>query len=82
MIPRLKYSQKYINELEKFKDGVEKITNQDSKNKGQLLLKQLQDKVDLIDSLHSDTGFTNLKLTKEEIANTVKIRHQLAQLIK
>ena len=82
MIPRLKYSEKYQNDLKRFKHGVEKITNPQSKQKGISLINELERKVSLIDEIHSDSGFTNIKTNKEQIAYIVKLRTQLEHLIK
>lgn len=82
MIPQIRYNEKYLKDLEKYKIGIEKISNEVSKSKAQSLLEELQNKMKLIDEIHSSSGFKNIKSNREQIEQSVKIRHQLEQLLK
>ena len=81
---KLSDSQKFKAEYKQYQIAIERMTQPEAKNKGQILLNKLRSECLLIDQAHSYDNNINIdpRLVRENIDQLVEIRRQLNQLIK
>lgn len=84
MINKLRNSERFQQEYTFYKSEIEKITLPDAKQKGLILLNELQNYCKLIDEGHSSRNNGNIdpRFLKNNILSLIEIRREISTLIK
>jgi hypothetical protein len=84
MLPKLLNSVKSIKEIKTFKREIDKIKNDQARQRGNELLNMLKERSNAIDHMHTSFAVSDLtsEKIKENIASLVEVRYELIKLIK
>ena len=83
MLPKLKNSKKYKDDLDKFTKGISKMPNAKAQKDYEKLLKEFKQLCNVIDDSHSAeyNGYVKPDLIKEKIFSMVSVRKKLQKYL-